>query len=140
LPALLSAMLNAQLGRFLLVGVSNFLVSFGVFQSLLALLHYRGLAVSVYQLISYAAGIAWSFSWNRRFTFRSNAPWPKEGTRFVPLQALLAISSSLMIGVCVERFELSPTTAWFVVMAIITAANFLLCRYWVFASSRVKRS
>jgi putative flippase GtrA len=125
---------DTRFARFLLVGLSNSFVSFCVFQGLLRLLHEGALAVSLCQLVSYTAGVAWSFFWNSRFTFRSHAPVAKQGLRFAVVQLFMAGASSAGVALCVDVLSWAPTLSWFVIMAPVTIANFLLSRYWVFHS------
>ena len=133
--AALLAAFDARFARFLLVGLSNTLVGFGVFQGLLRWPHEGALAVSLCQLVSYTVGTAWSFFWNGRFTFQSHAPVAKQGLRFVVVQLFMAGASSAGVALCVDVLGWAPTLSWFIVMAPVTIANFLLSRYWVFRSS-----
>lgn len=121
-----------MLTRFLLVGVTNFLVSYAVF--LLAMWALPALAVRamVAQALSYAAGIGWSFLWNRRYTFQSAGPANAQFRRFLVLQLALLACSSLAIGWLVDGAGLSAHVAWFAVMTIVTLANYTLSRRWVF--------
>lgn len=128
----LRELLDPRLARFLIVGFSNFLISFGVFQLLLRLPDRFPFAVSLYQLISYGAGILWSFLWNRRFTFRSHGAVLEQGARFVSAQIVFALVSALAIGIAVDRFHLPPTPTWIGVMALITLTNFVVTKLWVF--------
>jgi putative flippase GtrA len=38
------------------------------------------------------------------------------------------------VALCVDVLSWAPTLSWFVIMAPVTIANFLLSRYWVFHS------
>jgi putative flippase GtrA len=134
LRSVLLAAFDARFARFLLVGLSNSVVSFCVFQGLLRLSRQGALAVSICQFVSYAVGVVWSFFWNSRFTFHSRAPVARQGLRFVVVQLLMAGASTAGIGSCVKVLHWTPTLSWFVIMAPVTIANFLLSRYWVFPS------
>jgi putative flippase GtrA len=125
-------LLDPRLARFLIVGLSNTLISFAVFQSLLRLPGRFSCAISLYQLISYSSGILWSFLWNRRFTFRARGAVLGQGLRFVSVQIVFALASALAIGIAVERFHLPPTMSWIGVMALVTLANFIVTKCWVF--------
>jgi putative flippase GtrA len=139
LQARLEAAFDARFARFLLVGASNTVVSFLVFQGLLRLSHDGALAVSLCQFVSYAVGVVWSFFWNSRFTFHSHAPVAKQGLRFVIVQLLMAGVSTAGIWLCVDVMRWKPTPSWFVVLVPVTIANFLLSRYWVFHSRSSSR-
>jgi len=124
--------LSGSFLRFLMVGVTNFLVSFTTFQLLLRMPVTFALKATFSQLVSYAAGIVWSFYWNRRFTFRTDGPVARQATRFFTLQICLALISSALVGYGVDYAGLPATPVWLVVMAAITVANFLASRWWVF--------
>ncbi len=123
---------DGSFARFALVGLSNFAVSFSVFRGLVALSGSFEYKATVSQIASYAAGTIWSFIWNRRFTFRSTDSILGQGTRFVVLQASLAVVSSGLIGVLVDIMSFPASPTWFVVMGFITIVNYLLCKRWVF--------
>jgi putative flippase GtrA len=118
--------------RFALVGCTNTLISFTVFRVMLCLPYASTLKVAASQLVSYGAGVAWSYCLNRVFTFRSKRAWGSQAARFVLLQASLAIGSSVVIGSLVERGGRDPSFVWFAVMAVVTAVNYAFSRAWVF--------
>ena len=120
--------------RFVAVGFSNFAVSFTVFRVLLALPWSAQFKASLCQLASYAVGTIWSFTWNRRFTFRSKDPVLGQALRFVTVQASLALVTASLIGLSVDILELAATPSWFVIMGGATITNFLLAKRWVFRS------
>jgi hypothetical protein len=49
------------------------------------------------------------------------------------LQLVLLAASSGLIGLCVDILRLPPAASWLAIMAVVTLANFLLLRAWVFA-------
>jgi putative flippase GtrA len=118
--------------RFVLVGLSNFAVSFTVFRVLVAVSGSFEYKATFSQVASYAAGTVWSFIWNRRFTFRSKGSIPGQATRFFVLQAVLALVSSGVIGLLVDGKGFPASLTWFVVMGFITVVNYLVSKKWVF--------
>jgi putative flippase GtrA len=123
---------DAMLGRFVLVGLSNTTISYSVFWAALHL-PMRGPRATVSQLASYGAGTAWSFVWNRRWTFQSDGHLGRQAARFLFLQAALAATSAALVGLAVDREQLPPTPSWLGVIAVVTVVNFLLSRSWVFS-------
>lgn len=121
-----------QFIRFLLVGCSNFIVSFAVFYSLISLPTRFAASILVAQIASYSVGTLWSFIWNRRFTFRSKGNPVWQAFRFFVLQVSLAVLSAVAIETVVIAIGLAPTHAWFVVMTLITIVNYFLSRSWAF--------
>ena len=118
--------------RFLAVGCSNFVVSYSVFWGGMQVFPLFRLRVFLSQIISYSAGIVWSYFWNRKITFSSRGPVAAQMARFVFLQVILALATALLISIGVDRLGFSPAVSWLAVMIPATLVNFLVCRWWVF--------
>ncbi len=132
-PMLLPGSMS-QLMRFGAVGVSNAAISFFAFHAGLLALNGMSAGPGIAQVIGYAAGTAWSFLWNRKFTFRAAGTASRQALRFVLVQAALAASSGFFVWLCVSVAGWAPTPAWITVMIPSTLINFLLCKRWVFAA------
>jgi putative flippase GtrA len=120
--------------RFLVVGLSNALISFIVYLVMLALLPHAVGMTSLAQAIAYGAGTFWSYAWNRIWVFGSRNKVIEEGSRFLIVQVSLMLISIAAIGVAADGLGTDPVRAWIAVMAVITILNFLLLRWWTFAS------
>ena len=128
-------MIDARLIRFILVGCSNFVVSLLTFEAFLKATNNFPMRVAAAQVISYSAGLVWSFIWNRKYTFCSSVPWGNQFLKFLVIQLSLAGGSALMIWLIVDfLFHIHPTLGWFVVMGVVTLLNFYLSRKYVFMS------
>jgi putative flippase GtrA len=119
-----------QLFRFVLVGISNTIISFLTFY---IVYHFILVAETfLSQCLSYATGIVWSFYLNRSYTFSDSRPAKKTFISFLLVQLSLMLFSSFLL----EKTELLLTwninLLWCVVMAIITVINFILTRLLVF--------
>lgn len=128
----LLARFDGRFVRFVLVGASNTIVSFCVFEALVHLLRHAAFGITLAQFVGYSAGIVWSFVWNSRFTFHSRAPVVTRGVRFLVVQLSMALASTAGIGVCAHVLRWAPTPSWFAVMVPVTIGNFLLSKHWVF--------
>lgn len=124
---------TGELVRFLLVGATNTLLSYAVFRLGFGLLVGTPARAAVAQAVAYGAGIAWSFVWNRRWTFRSEAPVASSFARFGGVQLALLAASSALLGLTVDRLDWPATPAWILVLGAVTVANFGLQRRFVFA-------
>lgn len=124
--------IDARFIRFLLVGLSNTILSYAVFRVSLSLLPDFGGAAAVAQGFSYSAGLFWSYFWNRVWSFRSSEVMFGEFSKFVVLQLSLLVLSAAAISVLVDIFGLAPTISWVSVMFFITLINFAVLKYWVF--------
>jgi putative flippase GtrA len=118
--------------RFIVIGVSNAGIGFGVYWLGLHSPWRVRFQATLSQLVAYAIGIAWSFYWNRRWTFRSTAPAGKQALRFTLLQIGCAVSSATALGLLVDTLHYNASWCWLGVMSVITVANFGLSRYWAF--------
>lgn len=116
--------------KFLIVGLSNTLISYLVFVLGLKLLSLQNTKATTAQLISYLSGILWSYYWNKGWTFESNNTNGLQ--KFFILQISLAILSTGLIGVSVDYLHFYPTITWLVIMGFITIINYWLSRNWVF--------
>jgi putative flippase GtrA len=126
-------LIDTKLIRFILVGCTNFFVSFLTFKVFLIATDDFRMRLAVAQATSYGAGLIWSFIWNRRYTFRSFGPWSIQFLRFLMIQLSLAGGSALLIWLIADiLFHLQATLSWFVVMGPITVLNFYLSRTYVF--------
>jgi putative flippase GtrA len=123
-----------ELSRFLLVGFTNFLVSFLMFNAGMLWLPKIVFRTAICQLMSYSTGIAWSFILNRKLTFRSKAPWARQAAKFIGLQIALAVVSAWGISMGVDSFHLNSNLTWFGVMSVVTIVNFVMAKVWVFSS------
>ena len=124
--------------RFLAVGLTNAIVSYTVYLALITVAPPVRFRVLLAQLASYGAGIAWSFVWNRRWTFASRGQVGAEAVRFVVSQLAFMVGSAVALQLLVERQHLDSRVAWLAVMGPVTVLNYFVLRSWVFA--RAKRS
>jgi putative flippase GtrA len=119
-----------HLVKFLIVGASNTIISYIVFFTLYNTL-LVGDAVSS-QSLSYAAGILWSFTWNKRWTFSEHPNKRALLAPFLILQLMLLLISALALDIAKENLDWNISLIWVCIMAVSTAINFVLSKYVVF--------
>ncbi|AMQ20831.1 GtrA family protein [Geobacillus sp. JS12] len=121
---------NQTVWRFVVVGVSNTAVDFVVFFLVTA----AGAPAAAAQVVSYGAGMANSYIWNRRWTFQVRRKANiKEVLRFLAVNGL-SLGASLGVLLAGELFM----PLWLAKMAATMAGmavNFIGSRYWVFAET-----
>lgn len=125
-------MLHMQLSKFVVVGISNSIISYLVF-----IITFNSLLIGnafASQAISYSAGILWSFFWNEKWTFSSERRKSILLISFFFLQITLLVLSSLMMGFAEKYLDCNITLMWFLVMGFITVINFILSKTLVFKS------
>ena len=136
------SILNRRFGRFVVVGISNAIVSYVAF----VILFYSDLIpiavrTPAAQALSYSAGIVWSFVWNRNWAFRQNTQSSTnqrtELYRFVAVQCICLLLSVMLVTLFVDYLNFLPGVGWLLAMAIITAINFFAAHFWVFPTSDI---
>ncbi|MEQ1863882.1 MAG: GtrA family protein [Micropepsaceae bacterium] len=125
-----SALTSSSPLRFVVVGVSNAALSYAVFQICFATLDIAWIS----QAIGYAAGIGWSFFWNSLWTFKTGALSNRRFVRFVGTQVAFLVLSSSALGFTVDRMGWNSTVSWLAIMAVVTTANYVVSRNYVFAA------
>lgn len=119
-----------HLTKFLIVGLSNTLISYLFF-----IAFYKFILVSnafLSQSISYAAGIAWSFYWNKNWTFSEKTHSLKVFIPFLTVQISLLFLSALLMYFATKSIIVDVNIIWITVMGLITMINFLCSKYLVF--------
>ena len=154
-PADYSAGLK-QFSKFLVVGVSNFVISFAVFyllynfwklssifygllgqagkdlENLILQLGATSLDATLANIFGYGAGTINSFIWNKFWTFRAQHKTSSQFVRFLLLNITCLIFSSFCLFVFTDYLNLPYIIVWFVTMGFITVINFISSKYWVF--------
>ena len=130
-----SAMASSSPLRFVVVGISNAVLSYVVFQ-----LCFAALGVAwISQAIGYAAGIGWSFLWNSLWTFKTGTLSNRRFMRFVGTQLAFLVLSSVALGFAVDRMGWNSTVSWLAIMTVVTVANYVVSRSYVFVADDTGR-
>jgi putative flippase GtrA len=148
-----------QFSRFLIVGFSNFAISFAVFFLLynywkLSSFFYgllgqagKGLENSILQLgassldatlaniVGYAAGVINSFIWNKLWTFKAKHETAAQFGRFLTLNLSCLLLSSACLFLFTDYLGWPYLPIWFITMGFVTLLNFMISKSWVFGSS-----
>ena len=157
-PADYSAGLK-QFSKFLVVGVSNFVISFAVFyllynywklssifygllgqagkdlENLILQLGATSLDATLANFFGYGAGTINSFIWNKFWTFQVKHQAGTQFGRFLALNLFCLVLSSGALFVFTDYLGWSYILVWFMTMSLITVINFIISKCWVFASS-----
>jgi putative flippase GtrA len=123
-----------QFLKFNAVGLLNTLIDFAVF----TLLHSLGMVNTAAQIISYSAGTANSFFWNKKVTFRDRDRGSKESfdrmqlVRFIVLNLVVLGISVLLMHVLTDNFGIQVLISKVLVTFVTVIINFFGSRKWVF--------
>lgn len=122
-----------QFIKFNAVGLLNTLIDFAIF----TLFHSLGMINTPAQIISYSAGTANSFFWNKKVTFRDRSAG-KEGfdrlqlVRFIVLNLVVLGISVLLMHLLTDSFGIQVLIAKVLVTFVTVIINFFGSRMWVF--------
>lgn len=146
-----------QFSKFLVVGVSNFIISFAVFyllynhwklsgifyglfgeagrevENFIRELGAASLDATLANIFGYSAGIINSFIWNRFWTFKARHQIGTQFGRFVALNLFCLAASSASLFFFVDFLGWGYLPVWFITMGAVTLANFFSSKVWVFA-------
>jgi len=145
-----------QFSKFIVVGFSNFIVSFVVFYLFynywkLSAIFYSllgqagrnlenvvlqagaaSLDATLANIVGYSAGIINSFTWNKLWTFEVKKKTAKQFGRFLVLNLFCLLLSSAFLFVFTDYLGWAYLPVWFITMGIVTLVNFAVSKYWVF--------
>ena len=130
--------LRHSFARFVVVGCANFVVSFAAFYAAYTYLPLpessgRGAAANV---LAYCAGLVNSFVLNRIWTFRAEGGVAAHALKFVSLNAVTLVASTLIVWLLVDRAGLPALAVWLPLTLAILATHYLGMKHWAFAERR----
>jgi len=133
---------SIQFIKFIIVGFSNFIITFGILNLLMLLTGITsGFYYSIFISISFACGVINSYIWNKRWTFKKgNKLEKKEFSKFLTITLITFVLNIVVASVLVNL--VGPiggisSYAWANISALATAGfatliNFFGYKYLVF--------
>lgn len=121
--------------NYLIVGVLTTVVSLGVYYAcvLTFLNPENAIQLQVANIISWVAAVTFAYFTNRRFVFESKNPnMLKEASAFVGARVATLLMDMLCMFVMVTCMGLSDKIAKLVVQVIVTVANYIFSKIFVF--------
>lgn len=133
-----------QFVKFALVGLSNVVVSYGVYLIFFLVFQIFGVLPNtdylVAQLIGYVLSIFWSFYWNRKYVFKADkhkVPWQTALIKsFLSYSFTGVFLNSLLSYVWVEIIGIPKIIAPIINLMINVPVNFLMNKFWAFKGKR----
>ena len=129
-PSYRASAIHGQFARFLVVGLSNTLLSFVAYRVLLAISTPYVLAA----FLGFAVGALNGYILNRRWTFAA-----RDTTRarvlYVAVQAVGAVSTSLLVLLLHEGAGIGKLGAYLAAIPPVTVLMFFANRAWTFADN-----
>lgn len=128
----MSQAIHVQGLRYLIIGVLNTMIGYGIF--------YLGLHLSLFHqlalLLSYVIGGIHSYCWNRFWTFRATGSHLAHGLKFTAMTLLILGLNAVMLEVLV-RLGFPPKLAQLGCLAVTTVVGFLGHRSWSFRPTKL---
>lgn len=121
-------MFEKEISRFVFVGILNTIVGYGAFFILLYLTIHYILAL----IISSVIGIAHSYIWNRKWTFKSRGNVRKESSKFITVYGIAFVMNLIILAIFVEKLRFDPKIGQIFALGIVTIISFLGHKYWSF--------
>lgn len=120
-----------QAAKFSIVGIANTLVDAVLFYALTQVLLFPILPA---KWISYSAGLANSFFWNRRWTFRTASSTPLAAPKFIGFNLIGLLINAGLLALALHVFRLPLPLAWLAATAGAWLWNFWTSKRLVFKS------
>lgn len=115
--------------KFNIVGITNAVVTYIVYATLVSIGFHYMIALT----IDYIVGLLWSFTLNKRFTFRIDRPsTPGMFLRMVGVYVVIFTCNSVLLIGLMEIAKLNPYIAQLLALFVIVIAAFLGQKYIVF--------
>ena len=81
---------------------------------------------------SYIVSLAWTFMFNKQWSFSHQGDWRRSSARFLILYGMLYCINLIILLVLVDAFEFSHVLVQAGVFVVYIPIVFLVQRYWVF--------
>jgi len=130
-----------QFVKFGLVGVSNTVISYGLYAGSLLLMKKTGLFPGfdyyVAQVIAFVLSVAWSFYWNNKYVFtkeehESRSILPALLKTYVSYSFTGLFLNTILLYLWVDLMGISEFIAPVINLLISVPVNFLLNKFWAF--------
>lgn len=129
-----------QFVKFGIVGVSNTVVSYGIYVIALLILQKHGWFTMydylVAQVIAFALSVLWSFYWNRKYVFHADTEeilWPAALLKTYLSYAFTGLFlNSILSVIWVQLVHIPKVFAPVINLLISVPLNFILNKFWAF--------
>jgi dolichol-phosphate mannosyltransferase len=119
-----------QLGKFLLVGLSGYVVNLAVFTIALKVLNVHHIAAAT---LAFCVAVCNNFWWNRHWTFGAGAGHAGfQGARFLTVSVVAFLIQLGILELLVSNAGLAKILAQAVSLVLATPVNFLGNKMWSF--------
>jgi len=122
-----------QFIKFGIVGVSNTLISLGIYYTLV----YFGVHYLLANLIAFLLSVLNAYFWNSRFVFKSKGNVLKKLVKVYAAYGFTLLLSTTLLYLMVDIIGISQLIAPLINIAITVPINFLLNKFWSFKQTDI---
>ena len=131
--------LLTQFIKFGIVGLSNTIISYGVYAGLT----YVGVPYVLASVIGFVVSVLNSFFWNNRYVFKKNDgeqrnPWWTLAKTFLAYAGTGLILSNILLVLFVEKMDISKYLAPILSLVVTIPLNFVINKFWSFRTKKTK--
>jgi putative flippase GtrA len=118
-----------QLGKFVVVGTSGYVVNLAVYSTLV---HGAGIHYLVAAVCSFLVAVTNNYTWNRLWTFRGQRGHVAyQGMRFLVV-SVVALGANLLVLTLLVTAGLDKVPAQAIAIIVVTPLNFIGNKLWSF--------
>ena len=119
-----------QLGKFLLVGLSGYVVNLAVFTFALKVLHVHHIAAAT---LAFLVAVTNNFWWNRHWTFLARGGHAGfQAARFLTVSVIAFLIQLVFLELLISAAGLPKVLAQAISLALATPVNFIGNKLWSF--------
>lgn len=125
--------MSTQTIRFVIVGILNTIVGFGVYA---LYLHFVNNSYVQALIISHIIGVVHSYLWNNKWTFTMNEISFKSIMKFISVYAITFFVNLLLLSLFIDAIGVNKFFAQGISLFITTLVSFFGHKYWSFAKPK----
>jgi putative flippase GtrA len=128
-----SAMGGLQFVKFVLIGLFNTIVGYGLYA---AGIYFLTLNYLVSSVLANSIAVVIAFLLHKFFTFRSKGDIKKEFARFLTVNLLMTLLNLGVLSLCKEILDIDAYMAGLVALVITGVVSFVCNKWWSFRARR----
>lgn len=119
-----------RLVKFALVGLSNTIITLGVYGGLFLV----GADYMIAAVVGWSAGALNGYTWNRIWTFRAGAHQHELLGRYLGVALAGLALNSLLLRISIEELGFDELGGQAAILPIVAGTTFLINRFWTFGA------
>ena len=132
----------AQFIKFGLIGVTNTLLSYGIYMLVIWILTPYNISFDylIGSVLGFIISVLWSFFWNNKLVFNKDAEkrsiWKSLLKTYLSYAATGIVLTNVLLYIFVDLMGISKAVAPFIGLLITVPLNFVLNKYWAFRKEK----